>query len=607
MTDAMRHRGPDDAGEEIISQAEPAVLFGHRRLAIIDLSPAGHQPMCDPDTGTWITFNGEIYNYRELRNHLEKHGQTFRTQTDTETILKAYAVWGTACVHRLRGIFAFGLWDQQRRLLLLARDQLGVKPLYYWQDSTTLLFASEVRSLLASGLVVRRLNPQGLRSYLAYGSVQEPYTLVEGIQSLPPGHTLTWYRRKTAMQQYWHIPSPERVLDTPPTDVLHQVQQRLLEAVQLQLVADVSLGGFLSGGIDSTAIAALMRQATNSAVKTFSVVFDEKRYDERRYAQHAANHIGTEHTELLLRGEEVRQQLPAALAAFDQPGMDGLNTYFVSKITREAGLTVALSGVGGDELFGGYEGYRKPLLIERWSHYAHHIPHAIRPTLSDLVYRLPGGEQTRKAADLLRFQYHPYFLSRQLFGPRQVTNLLAPELSAASQRWEPAAWRRLEQTTQTYDPVNRASVLEMHTYMLSTLLRDTDQMSMAHALEVRVPLIDHVLVEYLLTLPGTCKVSSNHPKPLLTRSLDGALPQECVYRPKRGFELPFAIWLRESLHDEMEASFRSQSIATAAPFTPQGLEYLWSSFERGQVSWGRVWSLFTLQDWLRQHGIARML
>lgn len=605
MTNAQRHRGPDDAGLEVLVPLKPTVVFGHRRLAIIDLSPAGHQPMCDPETGNWVTFNGEIYNYREVRRELQKLGQVFHSQTDTEVILKAYAAWGRASVRHLRGIFAFGIWDQRASRLFLARDQLGVKPLYFWQSHSLLLFASEVRALLASELVPRRLDLQGLRSYLAYGSLQEPLTLVQGVRSLLPGHTLVWQNGKSQIERYWQLPSPQSVASQTPANVLEEVAGHLAEAVALQLVADVPLGAFLSGGIDSTAIVALMKQASGGSVKTFSIVFDEEGYDERAYSQIAARYIGTEHTELLLRGDDVRHLLPQALAAFDQPSQDGLNTYFVSKVTREAGLTVALSGVGGDELFGGYNEYQKPLLLDKWGKRAELLPTSLRGRLAALLHFIPRlGEATRKTADLLRSKRHPYFIARQLFGTQQVAELLLPEALKASQDWEPTTFSQLERETDAYDPINRASALELQTYLLSTLLRDTDQMSMAHALEVRVPLLDHKLIEYLFTLPGTCKLESGQPKPLLTRSLGDALPQACVHRPKQGFELPFALWLRDSLQEEIRSTFLDQSLNSASPFSPKGLEQVWAQFESGRLYWSRVWGIFVLRRWLIQNKVG---
>jgi asparagine synthase (glutamine-hydrolysing) len=603
MTETVRHRGPDDAGVEVVHEGDALVAFGHRRLAIIDLSAAGHQPMLDAETGNWITFNGEVYNYLELRHELERQGQIFRTETDTEVILKAYARWGTDCVRRLRGIFGFGIWDERARSLLLARDQLGVKPVYYWQDGQTLIFGSEVRALLASCLVPRRLDFNGLRSHLAYGSVQEPYTLVRGVQSLLPGHVLLRQEGKTKIERYWRLPLPEETREEPPPDYLDEVKSLLSEAVRLQLVADVPLGAFLSGGIDSTAITALMRAAASAPVKTFSVVFDEAGYDERVYSQLAARHIGTQHTELLLREEDVLRDLPEALSAFDQPSMDGLNTYFVSKVTREAGLTVALSGLGGDELFGGYNGYYKALFAERWGGRFQRTPGLLRAVGAGILYRSPWAKMGM-VADLMQTEGHPYFWSRRVFNARQVADMLEPETLAESEGWESLSLGRFEAETREYDSINRASALELQTFMLSTLLRDTDQMSMAHALEVRVPLLDHRLVEYLFRLPGACKLDPKHPKPLLTLSLDGALPPECVYRPKRGFELPFALWLRKGLQERIRASFIDQTSNHVSPFEAKGLARVWQRFDEGRIGWSRIWGLFVLRDWIARHQMA---
>jgi asparagine synthase (glutamine-hydrolysing) len=600
MTDFLRHRGPDDAGVEIASE-DPLVAFGHRRLSIIDLSAAGHQPMHDPDADTWLTFNGEIYNFLALRSQLEAAGQQFRTRTDTEVILKAYAAWGPECVKRLRGIFAFGIWDGRARTLLLARDQLGVKPMYYWHGDGVLAFASEVRSILAAEIAPRKLDRRGLCSFLAYGSVQEPYTLVEGIESLLPGHFILQRMESTHTERYWQLPSAESVEYPPPKDLLEKVEAKLEDAVSGQLVGDVPLGAFLSGGIDSTAIAALVQRKASRPTRTFSIVFEEKQYDERTYSRLAARHLGTDHTELLLRGSDVRNSLSEALAAFDQPSMDGLNTYFVSRITKEAGLTVALSGVGGDELFGGYDAYRKALLAEKVGRRIHHLPAPLRHALAAVVYNVRKDERFRRLADLLQTNAHPYFLSRQVLGPRQVEGLLDPDVDPGA--WMPARFDQLESETSAYDSINRASAFELQTYMLSTLLRDSDQMSMAHALEVRVPLIDHELVEFMFTLPGACKVDRAHPKPLLTKTLQNDLPYECVYRPKRGFELPFSSWLRESLLDEMHASLAPASVAEAAPFRPESLRQLWTAFESGEVGWSRVWAVFVLRHWLREHRI----
>lgn len=624
MTGAVQHRGPDDGSVNILRAAEPVVVFGQRRLAIIDLSEAGKQPMLDPDTGNWLSFNGEIYNFQELRAELqEKWGYRFRTGTDSEVILKAFDRWGRDCVRHFRGIFAFAVWQEaDPTRLFLARDHLGVKPLYYWQDRDTLLFASEVRALLASGEVPRKLNPAGLRSYLAYGSVQEPLTLVQGVESLPPGHTLLWENGRLDTEQYWNLAqSAPPEAGASKTQIYEEVQHWLLEAVKSQLIADVPLGVFLSGGIDSSAIAALAQQSSARPIRTFSIIFEEAEYDERRFAQAAARHIGSDHSELLLTGELVQREIGRALGAFDQPSVDGINTYFVSKLVREAGLTVALSGVGGDELFGGYNGFRKALLLEKLAKSGEMLPGFMRSGLSRLfatagssgsLYKalkrarnerqaLSLVEGMRKTADLLQSSYAPYFVSRQLFSNGQVSELLRPDFLAASNGWEPPDFERLSKETRPLDSINRVSALELQTYMLSTLLRDTDQMSMAHALEVRVPLLDHKLVENVFKLSGALKVDKAIPKPLLTGAVGDAIPAECVYRPKKGFELPFNKWLTSALQPQMEEKFLTKS---AYPVLENSsLAKYWDQFLTGQLKWSRLWSLFVLLHWLDEHHI----
>jgi asparagine synthase (glutamine-hydrolysing) len=594
----MTHRGPDDEGIQRLSTSVGTIVLGHRRLAIIDLSPSGHQPMEDPETGNWITYNGEIYNFQNLRKQLEGMGQLFRTKTDTEVILKAYATWGKECLKHLRGIFAFGLWNEKQGVLFLARDHLGVKPLYYYQRKDCFIFASEVRAILVSDLVPRKLDINGLYSYLAYGSVQDPYTLVEGVKSLLPGHFIEWKESAIHIHRYWRLPPPEAVNPQLPKDVYYQVAEVLSDAVRNQLISDVPLGAFLSGGIDSTAIAALMRKTSAAPIKTFSIVFDEAKYDERKYSRRAAEYIGTDHTELDLRGEMVRENLPQALSAYDQPSIDGLNTYFVSKVTKEAGLTVALSGVGGDEIFGGYDGYSKSLLAERWGKRIQAFSSFVPGPLRRMLNRWNGSEPIRKVLSLLNTTRHPYFISRRLFSNWQIGQLLHRNIPRISS-WEPDTFDRIEREGKGYDSINRTSAFELQTYMLSTLLRDTDQMSMAHALEVRVPLIDHKLVEFLFTLPGYLKVDKNVPKPLLTKALDNDIPKECIFRPKRGFELPFEVWLREKLQEEMKESFLNSREDEAWPLGKNGLSQIWQEFQQGKLNWSRVWGIFVLQHWMK--------
>lgn len=628
MVQAMRHRGPDDDGEWYACDGR--VGLGHTRLAVIDPSPAGHQPMvCKgttsgsggslkgtgvvgivPEAHCVISFNGEIYNFRELRAELEGLGERFHTKTDTEVILKAYGVWCIDALKRLRGIFAIGIWDARKGCLVLARDPLGVKPLYLFRTGHRLLFASEVRALLATGLVPRALDPAGLWSYLAYGSVQEPYTMVSGVRSLPPGHYLVLYSnggRGLEAQKpvpYWRLPQAGPAHLGDEASLLGTVRTHLEDAVRSELVSDVPLGVFLSGGIDSTAVAALAKMASNGPVRTFSLVFQEARYDERRWSRLAAKHIGTEHTEVELTGDDARGLLPKALDSFDQPSTDGLNTWFVSKAAKEAGLTVALSGVGGDEIFGGYDGYRKPLLAAQASRLATRIPLGLRQVAAAVIGVVGRREPVRKLETLLLETGDSYFVTRRLFSERQIRALINPEVRA-SDCWEEEAFGGVLEEVQGYDAINRVSALELRTYMLSTILRDTDQMGMAHALEVRVPLIDPELVSLVMALPGRLKLGKRPPKPLLTRPLEGLIPYECVHRVKRGFELPFEEWLRGAMKEEMcDALCCGKMGQGLGVFLRSGLEGLWQDFDRRRVSWSRVWAVFVLRRWLDANGLS---
>jgi asparagine synthase (glutamine-hydrolysing) len=595
MTEALRHRGPD--GEGVVRfNASVFGGLGHTRLAVIDLSPGGRQPMQYQSSATWIVFNGEIYNYRTLRLELEALGYRFSTATDTEVILNGYVAWGTDVVERLRGMFAFAIWDQKADRsceLFLARDHLGVKPLYFAVRNGSLVFASEVRALLASGVVERKLSTEGMLSYLSYGSVQEPFSVVDNVRSLGPGQSLRWKDGAAREKTYWIFPD-ERVGTKGDLD---EVRVRLVDAVQSQLVSDVPLGAFLSGGIDSSSIAAIANPLLPEPLETFTVALDVASHDEGAYAQRTAEYIGTQHHELMLRSAAIESDVEAAVSAFDQPSIDGLNTYFVARAAKQAGLTVALSGVGGDELFIGYDGFRRVRNFERVGTLGRALAHLYRWPAR--LQSWPVGEVIRRvamSADLSE----PYFASRQLFTPF-VQKMLLPDVSDFSS-WRPTAYDRVIEEVAGFDTVNKLSALEMRTYMRSTLLRDTDQMSMAHALEVRVPFLDHLLVTTVLGLAGKRKLRNNTPKALLVDAVGGALPPEAVTRTKQGFDLPFDRWMRTSLRDMIGDTLLSPGARTV--FDRKALGELWQSFEDGRVRWSRVWALFTLSRWLSSHGIS---
>ncbi|HEY4905405.1 MAG TPA: asparagine synthase (glutamine-hydrolyzing) [Candidatus Sulfotelmatobacter sp.] len=619
-TQSLAHRGPDDSGTVILRDSIPdpvEIGLGNRRLAILDLSPLAHQPMHDPATGNWIAYNGEVYNFREVRQELERFGERFVSNSDTEVLLRAYGRWGEACLKKLRGMFALAIWDARNHLLFLARDPMGIKPLYYAQSGSYFIFASEVRTLLGTGLVPRRIDHAGLLNYLTFGSSYDPVTLVEGVSALLPGHTLTWENGTVSESRYWdlvednHSSKSDSANKTVATDEqsstrdLTELQSTLEEAVRLQLVSDVPIGVFLSGGIDSSALVSILSSG-GVVPTTFSIVFRESDFSEAEYSRRIAHKFHTEHHEILVSQRDVLDSIPAALRAMDLPSMDAVNTFFVSREARAAGVKVALSGLGGDEVFAGYSNFRTVPRMERFSKLWKHIPSAVRdPFASAFAALAPANDQNRKLTSLFRENgrvSHPYFLTRMLFTPSQCDLLLRSSDPLAARR---AAASQLDSLhhAQDLDPVNRVAYLESRCYMLNTLLRDADSMSMSQGLELRVPLIDHVLAKKVLGLPGEWKLGKEN-KPLLLGALANSLPNEIVHRPKRGFTLPFERWLRDDFRSTIEPVLTARHVANGPLrelLDDNRVQRVWNDFLHGTVSWSRPWALYVLQRWCEEN------
>jgi len=612
-TASLAHRGPDDSGTIVVRASSPDPIeigLGNRRLAILDLSPLGHQPMHDPATGNWIVYNGEIYNFREVRAELEKCGATFVSHSDTEVLLKAYARWGEQCLVKFRGMFAFAIWDSAKQDLFLARDPMGIKPLYYAQAGLHFVFASEVRSILGTGLLPRRLDKAGLANYLTFGSAYDPLTLIDGIRSLPAGHKLTWKNGSLQQSAYWDL-----IEDSSAGNHTGRTENRIADlrglleqAVQSQLVSDVPVGIFLSGGIDSSALVSFV---SRGGVKpsTFSIVFREADFSEADHSRAVAAKFHTDHHEITVSQADVLTAIPDALGAMDLPTMDGVNTYFVSRETRRAGVKVALSGLGGDEVFAGYSSFRTVPRMERFSRIWKHLPKSVgRGFASVFNAMLPASDQNRKLAVLARANgrgLHPYFITRMLFTPEQLKLLLRIENTSVSDSAS-ASQRELLNRALALDPVNRVSYLESRCYMLNTLLRDADFMSMSQGLEVRVPLIDHQLAKAVLQIPGKFKLNGT-PKRLLVDALEGSLPDEIVHRPKRGFTLPFEHWMRQELRNEIEPVLDSRKIDAgplAGLLNGGAVWRVWRDFLGGSVSWTRPWSLYVLQRWCERNSVS---
>jgi asparagine synthase (glutamine-hydrolysing) len=614
-TQSLAHRGPDDSGTILLRDSIPEPVeigLGNRRLAILDLSALAHQPMHDAETGNWIVYNGEIYNFRDVRHELEQAGTNFASHSDSEVLLKAYARWGEACLAKFRGMFAFALWDASRHRLFIARDPMGIKPLYYAQAGSYFIFSSEVRTMLGTGLVPSRIDPAGLINYLTFGSAYDPLTLVEGVHALQPGHTLTWERGVLRQTSYWDLvddPAAERSSESSAAETEKGAAERLRplleESVRLQLVSDVPVGVFLSGGIDSSALISILRRGGVTA-STFSIVFREADFSEVQHSRTIAARFHSDHHEINVSQCDVLAAIPDALRAMDLPTMDGVNTYFVSRETRRAGVKVALSGLGGDEVFGGYSTFRTVPRMERFARFWKQVPGAVRGRLASAFSALaPANDQNRKLAALARDNgrlLHPYFLSRMLFTAGQRDLLLRNADSSAADTASAEQRHRLQRTL-TLDAVNRVSYLESRCYMLNTLLRDADFMSMSQGLEVRVPLIDHQLAKTVLALPGHWKLNGT-PKKLLVGALDGSLPDDIVHRPKRGFTLPFEHWMRQELRSEIEPVLGPKRISDGplgSFLDGEQVWRIWQNFLDGTVSWSRPWSLYVLQRWCELH------
>jgi asparagine synthase (glutamine-hydrolysing) len=627
MTGAMRHRGPDEEGFLAGEARAPGLALGIRRLSIIDLA-GGHQPIWNETHDVAVIFNGELYNYRDLRERLCLCGHRFVTQSDTEILVHAWEEWGEDALNELRGMFAFALLDLRERyatapILFLARDPLGIKPLYYTQTADGFAFASEVRALLACGVAQKRLSQDALTAYLLFGSISEPVTVLEGVFSLPPGHRMLLYlpdRRRTPRARPWWDPSQSSAArDTRKSRDLSSAAKKLrplLEnAVQAHLIADVPVGLFLSSGLDSGAVAAMAARA-QAGIQSFTLTFPGTAFDEAELARMVAKRCGTKHQEVPLNGDAVLARLDEMLAALDQPTMDAVNTYFVSWAARKVGLKVALSGLGGDELFAGYQTFADTPRLSKLVHAAWYVPTALRralaPVVASLAARKNSPDAARKAAAAWVFPYtlpHPYFFARALFPRGRLERIIEPRfrpstIAADGITLEPTWLGWLERTAdeaRKMEPVAGISWLEMRNYMASTLLRDTDSVSMAQSLEVRVPLLDTPLVEFVGSLPDAARQRPEMQKALLAQALGDSLPQEILAQRKRTFTLPWEEWLRGPLRARVEASFSDPAAALAPYLREGGFRSVWNEFVAGKTSWSRPWSLYVLNEWCRRH------
>jgi asparagine synthase (glutamine-hydrolysing) len=605
MLDAQLHRGPDDGGLTVIPVRSGTVGLGNRRLAIQDLSPLGHQPMVNDATGDILVYNGEIYNAPALRDVLKTEGLQFRGCSDTEVLMRAYERWGTECLTRLRGMFAFALWDARRSRLVIARDPMGIKPFYYAaKEGSWFVFASEVRALLQSGLLDCRIDRRSVAGYLAYGAVQEPLTIYEGVFSLPRG---CWQERDdrgnvVAEGKYWQFPLPEESQRARRlTDVVEEGREILQESVHRHLLSDVRVGLFLSSGLDSTALLGLTTEKHN--LDAFTVSFpDHPEYNEVLAAKVAAERFGVRHRECQVSDSTAMNWIGQALECMDQPSMDGFNSYIASRAVREQGIVVALSGLGGDEVFGGYELFHRVPRIYNALSWLMPFPESVRTTAAWFATAFTNDTVRQKAHEIAKVNpglIGLYFWQRRLIGDSGLESFgfHAKRLHLSEDFQVPEL--QYEGCYIPADLLSSVARLDAEFYLKNILLRDSDVFGMANSLEIRVPFLDLDLIEWAFRLPGTVLLPKGAPLKYMLRKICGEVYGKLpVASSKRGFVVPISAWLRGPLREVMEASLctlRGSGLLDTA-----GIDEVQQVFRREPDSpaWSRLWALVTLGSWL---------
>ncbi len=588
MTLQIAHRGPDAHNIYV----DPHAALGHRRLSIIDLSESANQPMTDSSGRYVIIYNGEIYNYKEIKSQIANY--PFRTDSDTEVILAGYIKWGPAVLDKLNGMFALAIWDKEEEKLFIARDRVGKKPLYYFNSSSNFVFGSEVRSLLASGLVPRVLNTTFLPEYLMYQAPMDAHTLVQDVVQLKAGHYAFVKEGTIDSTSYWNYDSIETTGDDYEK-IRSTIKDLFIDAVRYRMVSDVPVGAFLSGGIDSSLVVACMAELSAEPVNTFNISFAEQEFDESQFAEQIAKKYNTKHHRILIRPSAFLDSLEDIFAATDSPSGDGANTYLVAKHTREK-VKVALSGLGGDELFAGYSKFSmfKKITGNAW---VHHLPFFLRKWLAGYIEN-SGNRGRIKLADLMLQKKWDlatiYPALRKSYRHVEANSLVT---SKVNEDFVETNLRRIEKGLNRMGDISKCTIGELETYTRDVLLRDTDQMAMAHALEVRAPFFDYRLIEYMLSLPDQHKLTSR-PKQLLVDSLSPRIPESISERKKMGFTFPIQKWLRHELRDlaHQKISF----LADRDEFNHKAVIELWENFQSGspKVNWSQVWQLVVLGDWI---------
>ena len=597
MNDRLVHRGPD-AGAVYV---DDHVALGHRRLSIIDLSPAGSQPMWSSDGRYCIVYNGEVYNYLDLKRELKEF--TFRGNSDTEVVLNVFIKYGVAAFEKLNGIFAFAIYDKIAQKTYLVRDRFAIKPLYYAHVNGALIFASELRAILETGLVSRKVNKLAVIDYFRFTAVGSPISIVEEINQLPAGHYAILENNVLQVNRYRELANvPQIEVGSDYETIQNKTRDLLLRAVERQLVSDVPLGAFLSGGIDSSSIVALMAEVTDRRIHTFNISFGEQEFDESAYATLVSNKFNTEHSEFRLRPLDLLEILPDALAAQDTPSVDGINTYLISKITKEAGVTVALSGLGGDELFAGYAGFKQFKQLN--SNLLYRVPVSARRPIARTLQPWMTNSKIKRMFNMASYaepalrNIYPYF--RTSFDDVTLSKMM-PFLEVKSQNLQQINLAQIQSYTDPLPFFSQFSMGEMYGYTQNVLLKDSDQMSMASALELRVPFFDNDLFDYVMNVPDHIKLSNGVPKSLLVHAV-GTLPDDVVLRKKMGFTFPWEHWIKYELAEMCDRSIHN--LVEQGVVSNEVVD-LYHKFKKDiHFNWVQVWLFVVLDQYIAKLGLS---
>lgn len=601
MNAAMEHRGPDDAG--VYFKSGPACVgLGHRRLSIIDLSSAGHQPMSNESGSVQLVFNGEVYNYKELRAALKEKGHVFRSDTDTETVVHLYEEYGEKCLSRLRGMFAFAIWDEEKQLLFAARDRAGKKPFLYTYDNGRFCFASELNALLQSGCVKKEVDHKAVHYYLAYGYIPAPLTIYRNVYKLPAAHSLVLRKGEVTVSRYWKL-DYSRKLHISVEDASDEMLRLLKEAIRIRLYSDVPLGAFLSGGIDSSTIVALMSGLSGQRVKTFSIGFADKDYDELRFARNIAERYNTDHHEFIVRPNAL-EVLPLLVERYGEPYADSssIPTYYVAKETRQY-VTVALNGDGGDESFAGYERYQAMV----WAQEYQKTPAAFRGMVATLMRILPdSGNPKNKLKRAKRFleavnlpMQQRYLRWVSICNSGLVKDIYSQDFQAKTAGSDPLAVIAPYLTDHSIpDMVDRLLLTDVNTYLPDDLLVKVDIAAMANSLEGRSPFLDHTFMEFCASLPAGYKLRGNIKKYLLKKAIQGIIPDENIHRGKMGFGVPVGKWLKAELRPFLSETLLSKVSLSRGYFKPEAVKDMICAHVTNKRDYTfQLWALLMLELW----------